>query len=99
MAVFDPKDEQKIIRVEEKPAEPKSEYAATGLYIYDRKVFEYIRQCKPSLRNELEITDVNNIYIKKGELRWEELNGFWSDAGTFDTLFHAGRYWAEKAGL
>lgn len=97
--VFDKKGKKKIIKIEEKPKNPQSSYAATGLYIYDNQVFNYIRQCKPSWRNELEITDVNNQYIIKGQLSWVELKGFWSDAGTFDTLFAANKYWAKKAGL
>lgn len=99
VAVFEKNDKNKVIAVEEKPQQPKSEYAATGLYLYDRDVFDYIRQCKPSWRNEIEITDVNNIYIKNGTLRWVELKGFWSDAGTFDTLFTANLYWAKKKEL
>lgn len=96
VAVFDKHDKTKVVAVEEKPKDPKSDYAATGLYVYDKKVFSFIRQCKPSWRNEIEITDVNNIYIKNGTLRWVELKGFWSDAGTFDTLFTANSYWANK---
>lgn len=96
VAVFDKKDAKKIIAIEEKPKKPKSNYAVTGLYIYDNKVFDYIRQCRPSPRGQLEITDVNNFYIKAGAMRWEELKGFWSDAGTFESLFMAGKYWAEK---
>ena len=98
VAVFDKKDPKKIIKIEEKPDNPKSQYAATGLYIYDNKVFDYIRQCKPSNRGEIEITDVNNIYLKKGALSWVSLEGFWSDAGTFDTLYLANNYWASKKG-
>ena len=71
--VFSKKDPKKIIRIEEKPKKPKSSYAVTGLYIYDNRVFDFIRKCKPSARGELEITDVNNFYIKEGKLRWEEL--------------------------
>lgn len=97
--VFDKKGKKKIIKIEEKPKNPQSSYVATGLYIYDNQVFNYIRQCKPSWRNELEITDVNNQYIIKGQLSWVELRGFWSDAGTIDTLFAANKYWAKKAGL
>ena len=85
--------------IEEKPKKPKSNFAVTGLYIYDNHVFDYIRQCRPSKRGELEITDVNNFYIKAGKLKWYELKGYWLDAGTFRTLFLAGRYWAEKAGV
>lgn len=95
---FDPQDPSKIISIVEKPKEPLSNYAVTGLYIYDENVFEYIRQCNPSNRNELEITDVNNFYVKNGGLRWAELSGYWLDAGTFDTLFLANMYWSKKNG-
>lgn len=88
-----------IIKIEEKPQKPKSNFAVTGLYIYDNKVFDYIRKCKPSARGELEITEVNNFYIKNGSLKWAELNGYWSDAGTFDSLFKTSLYWANKRGL
>ncbi|MCL4338769.1 sugar phosphate nucleotidyltransferase [Patescibacteria group bacterium] len=94
--VFDTKDAGKIAAIEEKPKEPKSNYVIPGVYIYDNNVFDYIRDCKPSWRNELEISDVNNQYIKRSTLRWAELDGFWSDAGTFDTLYQANKYWAEK---
>ncbi len=87
---------EKIIRIEEKPQEPKSEYAVTGLYLYDSKCFEYIRGLRPSDRGELEITEVNNAYIKEGELKWKELKGFWSDAGTFESLFKTNEYWAHR---
>lgn len=93
---FDPKDKTKIIEIIEKPKTPPSNYAVTGVYIYDNKVFDYIRKCKPSWRGELEITDVNNFYIKEGELRWAELKGYWWDAGTFQTLLYANLYWAKK---
>ena len=79
-----------IVSIEEKPQKPKSHYAVTGLYIYDSSVFEIIRTIKPSGRGELEITDVNNAYMKKGEMRYSILRGFWTDAGTFDTLIRAG---------
>ena len=95
--VFDPADPQKIIRIDEKPSQPQSDYAITGLYIYDHQVFDYIKTNQPSHRGELEITDVNNRYIKAGTLHWTELQGFWSDAGTFDSLFHSNEYWAKKA--
>ncbi len=95
--VFDPADPQKIIRIEEKPQTPQSDYAVTGVYIYDAQVFDLIAANKPSDRGELEITDVNNRYIEKGLMRWTELQGFWSDAGTFDSLFNASRFWAEKS--
>lgn len=97
--VFDKENPKKIIKIEEKPNLPKSSYAVTGLYIYDRHVFDYIKKIKPSRRGELEITDVNNFYIKDGRLRWAKLRGFWSDAGKFKTLFLASRYWAEKKGV
>jgi len=93
-----PKTHQ-IIKIEEKPQKPKSEYAVTGLYIYDNKVFEFIKKCKPSARGELEITDVNNLYIQEGTLQWVELRGFWQDAGTFESLFRVNVYWAKKHGL
>lgn len=93
--VFDA--DERIVRIEEKPKEPKSSYAVTGLYIYDKKVFDYIGRCKPSGRAELEITDVNNLYVEAGELDWVELGGFWSDAGTFESLYRTNRFWAEKA--
>jgi|SRR3989344_256918 len=96
--VFDPKNPKNIVRIEEKPDNPKSEYAVTGLYIYDNKVFEYIKKCDPNFagRGELEITEVNNFYIKAKKLKWEDLNGYWSDAGTFDSLFKASSYWATQ---
>lgn len=94
--VFDPEDPSRILRIEEKPRNPSSPYAVTGLYIYDSTVFDYISQLKPSDRGELEITDVNNFYLKDNRLRWVELEGFWSDAGTFQSLYRTNRYWAEK---
>ena len=97
--VFDKKNRKKIIKIEEKPKKPQSLYAVTGLYIYDNKVFDYIRRCKPSKRGQLEITEVNNFYIKAGTMRWEELKGFWSDAGTFESLLRASQYWAKKKGI
>ncbi len=89
-------NKKKIVKIEEKPKEPKSNYAVTGLYIYDKKVFDYIRKIKPSKRGQMEITDVNNLYLKDGKLNWALLEGFWSDAGTFESLYRAGVYWAEK---
>lgn len=96
---FHAKDPTKILEIIEKPEKPPSDYAVSGLYIYDNRVFDFIRKCKPSWRNELEITDVNNLYIKEGTLRWVELDGYWLDAGTFKTLFAANVYWAKKAGI
>lgn len=99
VAVFDKSDHKQIMAIEEKPDQPKSNFVATGLYFYDRHVFDHIRNCKPSNRGEIEITDVNNRYIVEKALKWKELKGFWTDSGTFETLFKANRYWAEKAGL
>lgn len=98
IAVFDPKDEKKVLRIDEKPKNPKSNMAVTGLYIYDGQVFDMIKKCDPNYigRNELEITQVNNFYVEKNELRWAELEGFWSDAGTFKSLNKASNYWAQK---
>jgi len=79
----------RIISIEEKPLIPKSSYAVTGIYMYDHKVFEIIRSLKPSSRGELEITDVNNAYIKRGELTFDVLQGWWTDAGTHSSLARA----------
>lgn len=95
--VFDKSDPNKIIRIEEKPKVPKSSYASTGLYIFDNRCFDFIKQMKPSDRGELEITDVQTQYAKRGELNWKLLKGFWTDAGKFETLFLANRYWSEKS--
>ncbi len=78
-----------IVSIEEKPANPKSNLAVTGLYIYDAKVFDIVKTLKPSGRGELEITDVNNEYIRLGEMSYSILQGYWSDAGTFESLFKA----------
>lgn len=78
-----------VIQIEEKPQQPKSSYAVTGLYLYDARVFDIVKTLKPSLRGELEITDVNNHYITLGEMHCAFLNGFWSDAGTFESLLDA----------
>lgn len=99
IAVFDEANPQKIIRIDEKPENAKSNYAVTGLYIYDNQVFNYIKETVPSKRGELEITDVNNRYIEKASLNWVELQAFWSDAGTFKSLYVANQFWARKAGL
>jgi len=95
---FDKNDPKKIVEIIEKPKDPPSDYAVTGLYIYDNKVFDYIKKCDPNFagRGELEITQVNNFYLKEGKLRWFELEGYWLDAGTFDTLLLANLYWAKK---
>jgi len=86
---------KQVLRIEEKPAQPKSDYAVIGIYMYDARVFEIIRALKPSGRGELEITDVNNAYIERGEMTWDELAGWWSDAGTFESLLYASNLVAE----
>lgn len=95
IAVFD-KDKDKIIGIEEKPKKSKSNHAVTGLYIYDNEVFAYAKKIKPSKRGQLEITDVNNLYLKDGKLSWAPLRGFWSDAGTPESLYRTSVYWAKK---
>jgi glucose-1-phosphate thymidylyltransferase len=80
----------RVISIEEKPSHPKSSYAVTGLYLYDPEVFAIIKNLKPSGRGELEITDVNNAYLRKGCMSFSVLEGYWSDAGTFDSLLRAG---------
>lgn len=80
----------RIVGIEEKPARPKSNYAVTGIYMYDETVFDKTRTLKPSARGELEITDVNNAYIREGTMTFNYLEGWWTDAGTFDSLLRAG---------
>jgi glucose-1-phosphate thymidylyltransferase len=82
-------DGDRIVRIEEKPAAPKSQYAVTGVYVYDHRVFEIIRGLEPSARGELEITDVNNRYIEWGALTYGVVDGWWTDAGTFESLHRA----------
>lgn len=96
VAFLDQKDKTKIKDIIEKPKKPISNLAVIGIYIYDYQVFNYIKKIKPSPRGQLEITDVNNIYITKNQMHFSMLNGFYSDAGTFDSLYAAGKYWAEK---
>ena len=88
-------DGGRVVRIEEKPAVPQSHYAVTGIYMYDGDVYDIIRSLKPSHRGELEITDVNNVYIDREAMTWEELEGWWTDAGTFDSLLRASRMVAE----
>jgi glucose-1-phosphate thymidylyltransferase len=88
-------DGKRVLRIEEKPQDPKSDYAVIGIYMYDARVFQIISTLKPSGRGELEITDVNNAYIDRGEMTWDELEGWWSDAGTFESLLHASNLVAE----
>ncbi|MGC1485513.1 MAG: sugar phosphate nucleotidyltransferase [Candidatus Acidiferrum sp.] len=78
-----------VVGIEEKPKSPKSDYAVIGVYLYDTTVFEKIRRLKPSGRGELEITDVNNFYVQEGTLTYETLEGWWTDAGTFESLLRA----------
>jgi glucose-1-phosphate thymidylyltransferase len=82
-------EDGRLIRVEEKPAHPATSYAVTGIYMYDSEVFEFIKTLTPSQRGELEITDVNNLYIREGTMTWSVLDGWWTDAGTFDSLLRA----------
>jgi len=79
-------DRDRVIRIEEKPKQPRSPYAVTGIYFYDARVFVIIKTLKPSGRGELEITDVNNAYIEAGQLTWDILDGWWTDAGTIESL-------------
>jgi glucose-1-phosphate thymidylyltransferase len=82
-------EDGKIVKIEEKPKLPKSPYAVIGIYFYDAKIFDIIKTLRPSDRGEMEISDVNNAYIDMGEMTYEILEGWWSDAGTFDSLVHA----------
>jgi len=82
-------NKKKVVKIEEKPAKPKSDLAVTGMYLYDDQVFDVIRKIKPSQRGELEITDVNNHYIKNNQMTYHILNSEWTDAGTFDSLLRA----------
>ncbi|MEK7116789.1 MAG: sugar phosphate nucleotidyltransferase [Patescibacteria group bacterium] len=92
--VFDPErfgvavlSGKKVTEIIEKPKKAPSNFAVTGVYQYDNKVFNIIKTLKPSARGEFEQTDVNNVYINKGEMKAEFISGFWSDAGTFDSMF------------
>jgi glucose-1-phosphate thymidylyltransferase len=85
----------RIARIEEKPKEPKSRYAVIGIYLFDPEVFNIIKTLKPSGRGELEITDVNNRYIEKGLMTWDILEGWWTDAGTFESLLRANQMVAQ----
>ena len=86
---------KRVVKIEEKPVHPKSDYAVIGIYLYDARVFEIIHTLKPSGRGELEITDVNNAYIERNEMTWDELEGWWTDAGTFESLLFASNLVAE----
>jgi glucose-1-phosphate thymidylyltransferase len=89
-------DGDRILGIEEKPRAPKSNFAVTGIYMYDARVFDYCRDLKPSSRGELEITDVNNAYIAAGDLHYDILDGWWTDAGQFESLYRATQLVAEQ---
>lgn len=88
-------DGNKVVRIDEKPSVPQSDYAVIGIYMYDARVYDIIRSLIPSGRGELEITDVNNAYIARNQMTWEELDGWWTDAGTFESLLRASNLVAE----
>ncbi|HXK45489.1 MAG TPA: sugar phosphate nucleotidyltransferase, partial [bacterium] len=78
-----------IVKIIEKPSVPPSKFAVIGIYMYDHQVFDFVKTLKPSARGELEITDVNNKYIEKGQMTYGILDGWWTDAGTFESLLKA----------
>jgi glucose-1-phosphate thymidylyltransferase len=86
----------KIVRIEEKPLVPKSPFAVVGVYLYDQRVFDFCRDLKPSARGELEITDVNNAYVREGNVHFDVLSGWWTDAGQFESLHLASTLVAKK---
>jgi glucose-1-phosphate thymidylyltransferase len=88
----------KITDIVEKPAKPKSSFAVVGVYMYDENVFGFIKTLKPSRRGELEITDVNNWYLKRGQLEYDVMKGFWTDAGQFESLYRANMLVARQKG-
>ena len=88
-----------IVGVEEKPKSPKSDFAVTGIYFYSPEVFQIIKTLKPSGRGELEITDVNNAYIQMKQLSFNVLDGWWTDAGTFESLNHANQLVTQNSPL
>ena len=89
---------ERVAEIIEKPTDPPSDFAVTGFYFYDERVFDVCQQLKPSGRGELEITDVNNWYLKQGELTHDVLDGWWTDAGTIASLYRATRLLAHKDG-
>ena len=89
-------DGDRIVGIEEKPDSPKSRYAVTGIYMYDGRVFDYIRRLVPSDRGEFEITDVNNSYLRDGDLHYDVMQGWWTDAGTFESLLRANALVAQE---
>ncbi len=94
MVEFD--KDRKVVSIEEKPALPKSNYAVTGVYVYDNRVVDVAKSLKPSDRGEVEVTDINNWYLKQGELEVAKVEGEWLDAGTFDSLLEAGNIVKDK---
>jgi len=92
-------DGDKIVRIQEKPQNPQSQYAVTGIYLYDSSVFERVKHLVPSGRGELEITDVNNSYIADGSMTFSYLDGWWTDAGTFESLLRASLLVAQSHGV
>lgn len=89
-------DNHNVVSITEKPENPKSDFAIVGMYIYDNRVKQYAKELMPSERGEIEITDINNRYLKDGELRVDFIEGVWQDAGTFDSLLEANKYWQQK---
>lgn len=83
-------DDGRVVEIVEKPQDPPSNYAVTGIYMFDSDVFDIARELEPSDRGELEITDVNNVYLRRGDLTYSVLDGWWTDAGTFESLYRAG---------
>lgn len=94
-------EQKQLVQIIEKPKNPPTNLAVTGVYIFDNQVFKYIEKCDPNFagRGELEITQVNNLYLENNKLNWANLNGYWLDCGTFDTLLKANLYWAKKEGF
>ena len=90
-------DQQQVISIEEKPEKPKSDYAVVGIYVFDNRCIKYAKEQKPSARGEIEITDLNNRYLKDGELDVQIIEGIWEDAGTFDSLLRASILMQEQA--
>jgi glucose-1-phosphate thymidylyltransferase len=90
---------KKVVRIDEKPKNPQSKYAVIGIYMYDHTVFDIVKTLKPSGRGELEITDVNNAYIERGNMTYEILDGWWTDAGTFPSLVRANKLVAQRHGI
>jgi glucose-1-phosphate thymidylyltransferase len=88
---------ERIVGIEEKPKKPKSDYAVIGIYMYDATVFDKVRTLVPSRRGELEITDVNNAYIQEGTMTFAHLDGWWTDAGTFESLLRAANLVADTS--